>query len=231
MPKRSLVSTLGIFFLAASAGAPSSQAAEAELIHSKGEVQSLRAFVQKGDKVAEGAPVTTGKDASVILKWDNGVLLKLDSESTVVLKKSAGVPEVELTAGGLFAEVPPVAATPQGAAPKKGPIRFFVRTRSATMGVRGTKFYAAISQRKERKDLWMCVNEGRVGITDSISGKEVVVKAGQGVLVPEGKATTPPKAYPWTKKLNWNLNPEKGDTENKIDLKSAYDDLIGRDSD
>jgi hypothetical protein len=55
------------------------------------------------------------------------------------------------------------------------------------------------------------------------------VHAGEGVLIPtkaEGASITPPKAYDWTKNLNWKMDPAEGDVEDQSSLDSAYQSLL-----
>lgn len=93
--------------------------------------------------------------------------------------------------------------------------------------VRGTEFYFAYGNKKKTKaDMWLCVNEGKVNVVDSATSSNVDVNAGEGIIIPTDKQIPKPKAYAWTKKLNWNMDAEKGDVEDKTSLKGAYKDLL-----
>ena len=72
----------------------------------------------------------------------------------------------------------------------------------------------------------MCVNEGKVHVTDSATNSEVEVNAGEGIVIPTDKQIPKPRAYAWTKKLNWNMDASRGPVEDTTDLKGAYKDLL-----
>lgn len=37
--------------------------------------------------------------------------------------------------------------------------------------------------------------------------------------------------YPWTRKLNWNMDPTAGEVIDRTDLEQAYSDLLDQDYD
>jgi hypothetical protein len=61
------------------------------------------------------------------------------------------------------------------------------------------------------------------------SGPGVLVKEGEGVLLPGGRKTTKPRPYDWTKGLNWNMDPASGAVDDATDLDAAYGDLRDQD--
>ena len=80
--------------------------------------------------------------------------------------------------------------------------RYFVKSKNATFGVRGTQFFVSAIK---KDNVWMCVNEGSVAVKTQASKKYIVVNAGEGVVIDSPKL---PKArrYTWTKNLNWKMN-------------------------
>ena len=90
------------------------------------------------------------------------------------------------------------------------------------MGVRGTTFFASFGK-KESTDIWMCVNEGVVGVHSSSEKKGKLVKAGEGVKIANGENTSKPKPLPWTKNLNWKFESENAEELiNKLNIEDAY---------
>lgn len=79
---------------------------------------------------------------------------------------------------------------------------YSVKVKDAVMGVRGTEFF--VSSSKHKKNIWMCVNEGKVSVSFSNKKDEILVKAGQGVVINSDKLPEV-KEYSWTKKLNWKM--------------------------
>jgi len=110
--------------------------------------------------------------------------------------------------------------------------QFKVLTKSAALGVRGTEFFTAINEKKPgAADVWMCVHEGSVFVNDLADSKSVVVKKGEGVVIPAGKSVTTPKPYAWTKNLNWNMDPKAGKVLDETFIEPAYDDLLDKNYD
>lgn len=177
--------------------------------------------VKMDQVVSIGDTVRTGPKSLAIVTLHDGSLLKLKADTELTIGKTKGAPDLTLRAGGVFAEVKPQ---------RKGS-PFVIRTKAVVMGVRGTRFFAAYEKVAEKEgQLWMCVNEGVVAV--ETNGKDPVpVSAGMGISVPDGKDVTPPKAYGWTKKLNWNMDPAQGEVEDKSSARSRYEDLIDQNYD
>ena len=102
-----------------------------------------------------------------------------------------------------------------------------VKAGNSAMGIRGTQLYVSFG--KVPTDLWMCVNEGEVEVL--YQNKKETVKSGKGVFIKSQKGIGPPKLYSWTQKLNWNMDPNKGDINNTINIEDAYLDLLDQDYD
>ena len=108
--------------------------------------------------------------------------------------------------------------------------QFRIQTKSAVAGVRGTEFFTSYGTKAN--DVWLCVNEGLVEVkpADGQKGKSVLVKEGEGIAV-TGKGISKPRPLPWTKNLNWDMDPKSKDLVNKVDIESAYTDLLDQDYD
>jgi hypothetical protein len=178
-----------------------------------------------GHEFKSGTTFITNKGALVILSLGaSKVKLPELSEFTYEGMKK-GVMNVSLQKGSSFFSI----FERKIISKKKQNYKFVVKSNGVAMGVRGTEFFASLGK-KDTEDLWMCVNEGFVDVKDR-KGKVTLVKAGEGVRVVDGKKTTAPKFLPWTKKLNWNMNPKKGDLKNKVNIEDAYEDVLDLDYD
>lgn len=196
-----------------------SHAYTAKITYVNGDVQvGAKDHLQKAvlnQKVAAGEFIRTGKDSTAILTTDDESQLKLKDNSELQLSDPVKN-EVLLNFGAMFSKVTKAEKT-----------HFRVRTKTVTMGVRGTRFYTSYGvDEKQKNDVWMCVNEGLVAVEDSGEKNPVLVKEGMGVFAPAGKKVTKPKPYAWTNDLNWNMDPSKGDVVDRTQIKAAYGDLL-----
>lgn len=177
----------------------------------------------KGERLATGDEVWTGKDGAAVIALADGSRLKLTESSRLTLTlPTAASPSAEfrLSLGGVFAKV---AKQALGAS-------FRVRTETAVAAVRGTRFFTAYGRKRAgKRDLWVCVDEGLVDVGTDASPRPLGVPAGKGVLVKSGLDLTSPQAYDWTKKLNWNMDPAAGEVRDRTNLDSAYTDLLDQD--
>ena len=195
-----------------------------KLIYAKGQVQVLskasksKMFqkIKKGTVLKIGDIVRTRKDSIAILSLDGGSKLKLNPNSAVTIKNTKkNNEEVFLNKGSTFISVLKTKLN------KKTKPKFKLKTKTVSMGVRGTSFFASYGTKKEKKvrrDIWMCVNEGLVEVTNIKSKQKVQVKAGEGVKVAKGNKISEPKPLEWTKKLNWNMDATKGDLVNNVSI-------------
>lgn len=197
----------------------------AKLVHARGDVTLEAAgagrLVKAGATLPTGAVLATGAGSSAIVALPDGSRLKLRESSRVrVVLPGARSPqtEVELRAGSVFARV----------AKRLAGSEFKVRAGTAVAAVRGTEFFTAFGRPGgDARDVWVCVGRGAVDV--SAAGKTRPVREGEGVLIPGGSEVGKPKFYQWTKTLNWNMDPDAGDTEDATKLDAAYADLLDQD--
>jgi hypothetical protein len=215
--KSSRARLLLVFILIFGALPDIAEGAQGKIAYSKGLVTVDAKPVALGQVVNEGQAVKTGEASIALVRLDDGSMLKLNANSELILDPGG----VRLQSGGVFSEVQ-----------KKKTTHFYVRTKSVTMGVRGTRFFTAYGKEgKNGPDVWMCVEDGQVAVETPGNTKSVVVNPGEGIFVPSGKDVTPPKPYGWTKGLNWNMDPAKGDIVDHTSLKSQYHDLTDQNYD
>ena len=109
---------------------------------------------------------------------------------------------------------------------------YTVKAETVLAGVRGTEFFIAYGRKiEETSDVWLCVNEGSVAVSVQGQRKTAVVKEGEGINIVAGNKLTKAKKYPWTKDLNWNTDPGRGDVKDNTSLDNAYSDLLDQDYD
>ncbi|HMY12028.1 MAG TPA: FecR domain-containing protein, partial [Turneriella sp.] len=170
-----------------------------------------------GQIVNEADKIRTGAKGTVIIALKSGAMLKLKSDSQITLSAVGNSTTIDVDSGSVFSKVDRRTAGQS----------YQIRAQTMVAAVRGTEFYFAYGNKKKTKaDMWLCVNEGKVNVVDSATSSNVDVNAGEGIIIPTDKQIPKPKAYAWTKKLNWNMDAEKGDVEDKTSLKGAYKDLL-----
>ncbi|MBH46868.1 MAG: hypothetical protein CME71_01715 [Halobacteriovorax sp.] len=170
--------------------------------------------IVKGSKLEVGSRVHVGESGLVVLKGSDGSVVKLDENSSLEITKMAKSSQsndetmYSIVKGSGFFNFP-----------KNPNKKTTVRTKTASMGVRGTEFFVAHGK---SSDVWMCVNEGLVAVTSTEVTKPVLVKAGEGIKLAGGTSISDPKALPWTRKLNWKFDPTLGDLKNTVSIEEAY---------
>lgn len=196
-----------------------------KIIFIRGEVKINNKKVTKKAELKRNDVITTGNKSLVVLTLENGSKVKLNENSSLSLSEA----EKERTAlsmkkGSAFFKVL------KNKIRKQDKPQFNVRYKSVSMGIRGTSFF--VSDGKDNSgDIWMCVNSGQVAVKSNSETKETLVNAGEGIVVAKGVATSKPKPLKWTEKLNWEMNPDKGDLVNKVSIQEAYTDLLEFDYD
>ncbi|AFM13376.1 FecR family protein [Turneriella parva] len=206
------VALFGTLSLAADAGKLTFVSGQVEIHDGKSwQKAALGALVKENEKIR------TGKKGTVIISLKSGAALKLKSDSQIILSAVGASTTIDVESGSIFSKVG-----------KRQPGQTFqIRAQTMVAAVRGTEFYFAFGKKKSDKaDLWLCVNEGQVNVVDTSTKSDVNVNAGEGIVIPSSKPIPKPKAYAWTKKLNWNMDAQKGAVEDTTDLKGAYKDLL-----
>ena len=195
------------------------------LFYARGEVKIDGKSASKGDPVSVGQVITTGVGALAIVDMEGGSKLKVEPQSKVKLKilndeKKGSL--VDLIAGNIIAKVRKL---------KVGKDRFQINAKKASFAVRGTLFFVGIDQTKKQDDIWMCVEEGEVAVRGESDKETTGVRAGEGVVVSKSLKTSKPTFFPWTKKINWEVNETKDIKDNDGVIEKAYANPLRRNYD
>ena len=200
-------------------------AVDGTVVYAEGDV-SLKSGTEThevaiGDPVGPGTVIVTGPRSFAVIDLTNSTTIKLREKTSLAIDSIGETTSLTLTEGGVFTSI---ARALTG--------RLSVQARNAVFGVRGTEFFVAYGRTIEAEpDIWMCVNEGSVEVAIPTTGQTVVVPKGLGINILGGGRITAPRAYPWTRKLNWNDDPKAGAVEDRTSLEQAYADLLNQDYD
>lgn len=193
-----------------------SPAQAATLLVASGEVRLNGKTALAGAAVSAGDIVSTGPLSLALVELDDKSRLKLDSSSAVRIGEKTQ--SADLHRGGVIAKIRKATA---------GRRNFFIRTRSAVLGVRGTEFYTALHEGSG--SLWMCVNEGQVEIRNPEAKSGVLVPAGKGVRQGRDGRITPPRFFEWTRSINWQMDGAGKELINRPPLEQISYDPLSRD--
>ncbi len=170
--------------------------------------------------------IRTSKNSLALITFKKGSTLKMRQNSSLILNQIGTATNesvsLNLLKGSVFSKI---------LKRNSGEI-YHIKTGTVVVAVRGTDFFVAQEQIKPgRKDLWVCVNEGSINITETSNKKSVIVPQGKGVLIKAGQHITAPKVYRWTQELNWSMDYKAGDVIDRVDILKAYYDLLDFDYD
>lgn len=169
-----LIALTALFFCDAALAA----SAVATSITGSSQVQTGTASLRPlrlGDEVRQGDIVSTGANSSVVLKFDDGQVAALSSNSRMQITSYAYEPSsstgnvlLSLLTGGM--------RTITGLIGKKSPSQVSYRAATATIGIRGTDTTIVT----DGGNVFMTVTEGVVTFT--MGGKTLELKAGESVF-------------------------------------------------
>jgi len=215
-----ILSLLGLLVAAGQVGA-----VDGDIVYTYGEVVVHRRSsilpAEIGMPVGQGDVIETGGRAMAVISLLDGAEMKLRENTTLSLDSLGRSVAVHLATGGVFSRVN-----------KQIINSFSVKTETAVMGVRGTEFFVAYGRTIDRHpDIWVCVNTGSVEAAIIETQDTLIVEEGEGINIVGGTSLTSPQRYPWTRKLNWNMDPAAGEIIDRTDLEQAYSDLLDQDYD
>jgi ferric-dicitrate binding protein FerR (iron transport regulator) len=218
-------SARGLVFLLLLSLPAAAFAVSGQVVYTEGDVAwrngASRHDAAIGDSLGPGDVIVTGGRSLAVIDLANGTILKLREKTTLAIDSIGESTAVTLTAGAVFTTIA-----------RKLTGRFSVNTQTAVAGVRGTEFFVAYGKTIDSKpDVWLCVNSGAVEVSIPDTGQTVIVKQGLGINIVGGERIASPKRYPWTRKLNWNIDPLSGTVDDRTSLDQAYSDLLNQDYD
>jgi ferric-dicitrate binding protein FerR (iron transport regulator) len=196
-----------------------------QVVYSEGDVTVRSAAAEQpaatGDALGPGDIVRTGAKSLAVIDLANGITVKLREKTLLAIDSLGEDTAVSLKEGGAFASIV-----------RKLVGHFSVRTGNTVAGVRGTRFFVAYGRRIDAEpDIWLCVSQGTVEVSLPAADRSVFVKEGTGITIVGGEKLTVPRPYPWTRKLNWNMDPGGGTLVDTTNLEQAYADLLDQDYD
>jgi len=178
--------------------------------------------VSTGKLPASATAVRTGKKSLAILSLNKTTVIKL-KENTEISFNSLDKKRISLflKRGGVFSRIQ-----------KNAGNNYSIRTSTVTAAVRGTEFFMAYGERGTRgQEMWLCVNEGNVAVTGKSKVHPIMVAAGLGVYIDTDGDITPPTKFNWTKRLNWNTDPDKGSVQDNTSVIEVYRNFFNEDYD
>jgi hypothetical protein len=144
--------------------------------------------VKKGAKVREGSVIEVMKDARATLILGTGTVFNLSSESRMVVKEYGLAPGSDVEKAGLELSY----GRTRGLILNRGTRRDIrIRTRSATMGVRGTEVFIDVPK-DEARPIQFFTLEGRADVFSAPGVQPVSLGQNQGVA----HQATKPEAAP-----------------------------------
>jgi hypothetical protein len=187
-------------------------ASDGKVLFSKGDVFINKIKATKGTTFNYQDQITVSSKGLAVLMIKPGTTIKLKENSVLTIKKplrtkSSTSYSYLLSKGEIF-----IKATRT----KKN--RYSVTTKHATMGVRGTQFFVS-STGKDKKQDWMCVNEGKVEVKVHNTSGTVLVNEGEGVAI-SGGILPKKKRYKWTNSLNWKFDGDAKAIEDSTDIQN-----------
>jgi hypothetical protein len=193
----SMIVALGSILSATAWAAPE---AIGNLAEAQGRVELNGAVVHAGAELRLGMRVVTGPESRAVLRFADGQIVALKSESVFWIKDyryannkpAESRSATELLKGGM--------RFISGAIARENPEAVRIDTPVATIGIRGTEFTAVLGS------LCMMVYEGAITVT--AAGKTVIASAGQIVFIPD--ANTPPQFMPAPELRSFCAAPPKG---------------------
>lgn len=186
----------------------------AKIMFSKGDSNLLRneetLKVTKGMKVFNGDVIVTGESGLVIIK-SKASTYKVSKNSH--LKLDLRVKEI-INSNIIYGSVV-VEFMKKNLKKSKGKT-LKITTRSASFGVRGTKFFTYVDAKN--KNSVLSVEHGKVAFQGTRSKKERLVGKNKSSMTNVNNKDLKQRKFGFEKNINWNLSDEKGSLKHKKGL-------------
>ena len=181
----------------------------------------VEGLLQQGQKVEAGDEIITGKSDLVILSYVNNSKIKIDPGSHIIVEDL----EPAETGQRLSLFVKLGSLMIQFFNPKKNN-QLQVRTKNASLGVRGTKFLLGIDETDQ--NVHVSVDEGSVAMMSTEDDDHEIIGAGESLVMEEGRRLTKPYASQWIRKMNWTMNNDVSGFKNREIRAQRRDEFLKR---
>ena len=162
---------------------------EAHIVFVSGAAQADGRAVDAGDRVSEGANLSTQADSFMTVELPDGSRLTLQPRSDVEIEALHGFVGFEASQRATFKVQRGRIETE--VQPQQGPAaRYRIRTPTAIIGVRGTNFRVAAEAEQTLAEM----REGSVHVTGDSSGARITLNSGFGLVARTGQPLPPPVA-------------------------------------
>lgn len=168
-------------------------------VHLRKKGQKNYKEVEKGMTINSGDVVKTGSDGLAIVKSPELTIKVMKSTKLKVYFKKNDKTSAWITKGGAVFNL-------MKSKLKKPHERLQVRTRSASIGVRGTVFMAYSGQ---EKNSILSVQSGKVSFQGYSSERALLVGANSSTLTNQNKENLRPRNFGLVKRINWNFDTKK----------------------
>jgi len=189
----------------------------AEIIFIRGKVElysnsmQLLQIAKKGDSVSANQGIKTHFDGLLILKLEDGSIVKIDPNSVILVEsliekdknKLRGYSGLQINSGGIMVYAH------KSNYPRVNHFNplFEIRYLDTIIELSKGKLIAGVDL--SNNNLWVSVKEGHAKIINSVQGDYVDLKYGFSAWVAKGQWLSMPDKYAWPLRLNWQMNPEK----------------------
>ena len=162
----------------------------------------LKTNIKKGSMIDEGDTIHIAQDGMALLRIPGHSLMKLDSGSEVVVDQ---LPEIinkeEVVEPAILKQIKGAILIEMEKTSDNDTLQ--IRSKSATMGVRGTKFLVATAE-----DVTLAVNEGTVEIQNESGNADFVTKS-ESMVVENGRNFTGRQKHAALSDINWDVRSER----------------------
>ncbi len=194
-----------IFLLGSLVIATHTQAQPLKVLYIKGDTQfkspEARTFssLRKSQKVPNGSIISTGKNSLALLK-NKAMTIKVMQSSLLKIDTKLEQSDVSLQRGGSLIHFLKKKRRASGAPELR------VKTKTASIGVRGTTFMVYTQPKKHSI---LSVKEGTVDFQGHSSQSALSVETGKTTMTNQMSQNLRPRNFGLQKLINWNLSPDK----------------------
>jgi hypothetical protein len=140
----------------------------------------------KYDTITSGVTIRTGDNSHAVLKFEDGQVVSLQANSTLLVREYIYVPQQVEKSNIVFSMLKGGMRFVTGLIGQRDPKAFRLATPQATIGIRGTDFFAVLTD----KGLYNQVSSGSISVTNA-SGMSIFA-AGKNAFTATSKALPVP---------------------------------------